>query len=243
MKRLLRRPLTVKEVLRWADAYHEITGKWPSKTSGQIPFAKHENWMSIDYALRRGFRKLPGKCSLAQLLTEHRRVRNVHKLPLLSEDQILRWADDHHRRTGQWPSRKSGTIPNSDGEKWQAIDTALHLGTRKLPGGTSLARLLARHRGVRYRKQLPPLTEEQILVWVDAHYQRTGAWPKGDSGPIFEAPGETWNAVNVALNHGIRHLPGGSSLALLLTEKRGVPHAGQRPGLSREQIFVLGRFL
>src|SRR5713226_8788876 len=58
MKRLLRRPLTVKEILYWADAYRELTGKWPTKASGRIPFAKLENWMSIDHALRRGFRNL-----------------------------------------------------------------------------------------------------------------------------------------------------------------------------------------
>lgn len=237
MKRLLRRPLTLKEILHWADAYRELMGKWPTKASGRIPFAKLENWMSIDHALRRGFRSLPGKSSLAQLLTEHRGARNIHRLPFLTEEQVLQWADDHRKRTGKWPTRESGIIPNSGGEKWQAVDAALHVGTRKLPGGTSLARLLARHRGVRYRKQLPPLTEEQILVWADAHYQRTGAWPKGDSGPIFEAPGETWTAVNVALNHGIRHLSGGSSLAQLLADRRCVPHARRRRGLSRGQIL------
>jgi hypothetical protein len=237
MKRLRRRPLTVQEILRWADAHREMTGKWPTRASGQILGAKLESWLSVDYALRQGLRDLPGNSSLAQLLSEHRGARNIQKLPALTEEQILQWADDHHKRAGEWPTRKSGTIPNSSGEKWQAIDTALHLGARRLTGGSSLARLLARHRGIRNRKQLSPLTEERILAWADAHHERTGAWPKGDSGPIFDAPGETWTAVNVALNHGIRHLPGGSSLALLLAERRGVPHAAQRPGLSREQIL------
>jgi hypothetical protein len=237
MKRLRRRPLTVQEILRWADAHREMTGKWPTRASGQILGAKLENWLSVDYALRQGLRDLPGNSSLAQLLSEHRGARNIHQLPALTEEQILQWADDHHQRTGGWPTRKSGTIPNSGGEKWQAIDTALHLGARKLKGGSSLARLLARHRGVRNRKQLPPLTEERILAWADDHHEHTGSWPKRDSGPILDSPGETWTAINVALNHGIRHLPGGSSLALLLAERRGVPHAAQRPGLSPEQIL------
>jgi len=237
MKRLRRRPLTVEEILRWADAHREVTGKWPTKDSGPILHAKFENWLTVDNALRQGLRGLPGKCSLAQLLAEHRGARNIHKLPPLSEEQILQWADDHHRRTAEWPTQKSGTIPNSGGEKWQAIDTALHLGARKVTGRSSLARLLARHRGVRNRKQLPPLTEEQILAWADAHYRHTGAWPKRNSGPILHAPGETWSGVNVALNHGNRHLPGGSSLALLLAERRGVPHEALRTSLSREQIL------
>jgi hypothetical protein len=33
MKRLLRRPLTVHEILRWADAHREMTGKWPTKAA------------------------------------------------------------------------------------------------------------------------------------------------------------------------------------------------------------------
>src|SRR5713226_4030147 len=229
MKRLRQRPLTVEEILRWADAHREMTGKWPTKDSGQILFAKFESWQRVDGALRQGLRNLPGNSSLAQLLTEHRGARNIHKLPPLTEEQILQWADDHHRRTGEWPTQKSGTIPNSGGEKWQAIDTALHLGTRKLTGRSSLARLLARHRGVRNRKQLPPLTEEQILAWADAHHKRMGTWPKGDSGPIIDAPGETWTAVDVALNHGNRQLPGCSSLARLLAEKRQAPYPTRRP--------------
>src|SRR5216683_3025396 len=144
MKRLRRRPLTVEEILRWADAHREATRKWPTKSSGPIPFAKHEKWLSVDNALRRGLRNLPVKGSLAQLLAERRGARHIQKLPPLTEDRILQWADDYHQRTGKWPTRKSGTIPGSGGETWQAIETALHLGARKLPGGTSLARLLAR---------------------------------------------------------------------------------------------------
>lgn len=237
MKRLRRRPLTLEEILRWADTHRETTGKWPTKASGPILHAKFENWLTVDSALRQGLRSLPVKCSLAQLLAEHRGARNTQKLPSLTEEQILQWADDHHERTGEWPSLRSGTIPNSGGESWQAIQVALHLGNRKLKGGFSLARLLACHRGVRNCKALPPLTEGQILAWTDAHHQRTGAWPKRNSGLIWDAPGETWFAADSALHHGIRSLPGGSSLARLLAESRGVPHAALRPGLSHEQIL------
>ena len=47
---------------------------------------------------------------------------------------------------------------------------------------------------------------------------------RGRSGPISEAPGETWGAVDAALQKGSRGLPGGSSLALLLADKRGAEH-------------------
>src|SRR6266700_6379648 len=75
MKRLRRRPLTVEEILNWADAHRETTGKWPTKSSGPILHARFENWLTVDNALRQGLRGLHGKCSLAQLLAEHRGAR------------------------------------------------------------------------------------------------------------------------------------------------------------------------
>ena len=38
-----------------------------------------------------------------------------------------------------------------------------------------------------------PLTEEQILIWADAHHRRTGRWPYAYSGPVPEPP--EWNLV------------------------------------------------
>jgi hypothetical protein len=57
---------------------------------------------------------------------------------------------------------------------------------------------------------------KQIRAWAKAHRNRAGAWPGDRSGPIPEAPGETWKAVQMALVHGLRGLKGGSSLAQLL---------------------------
>jgi hypothetical protein len=58
---------------------------------------------------------------------------------------------------------------------------------------------LARHGKKRNRSKLPALEAGQILAWADAHFARTGAWPGENSGQIAEAPGESWNAVNLAL--------------------------------------------
>lgn len=238
MKRLRRRFLTIRDILTWADACREATGKWPTKSAGDIPGTIGESWAGIDQALREGLRGLRGGSSLARLLADERGVRNIHRLPPLTEEQILAWADAFHQGTGSWPTRESGTIPDSGGEKWSSVDVALRLGARVLPGGSSLAKLLAHHRGVRNRKQLPPLTEEQILAWADLHHRRTGHWPDAKSGPIADAPGETWMGVQVSLNHGVRGLPGGSSLALLLAERRGVQNAWNRPNLALEQILT-----
>jgi hypothetical protein len=65
-----------------------------------------------------------------------------------------------------------------------------------------------------------PLTVEQILAWAEAHHARAGAWPTCKSGPVPEAPGETWANIDNALRHGHRGLPGGDSLARLLNRHR-----------------------
>jgi hypothetical protein len=237
-KWLVKRPLCVEDILRWACSYREATGKWPTNASGGIAGAKFETWSGVDQALREGLRGLPGGSSLAQLLAEKYGARNVHGLPPLTDAKVLQWADEHHERTGAWPTRASGVIPASGGEKWQALDTALRNGARGFPGGSSLAQLLAEHRGVRNRKQVPPLTEEQILQWADAWHGRSGGWPAAKSGPIPEAPGETRMAVNLALRNGTRGLAGGSSLALLLAERRGARNAWSLPDLTVEQILA-----
>jgi hypothetical protein len=163
---------------------------------------------------------------------------DLRRRPVLYPARILRWADAFHGRTGRWPHRDSGPVAGSPGDTWARVEKALRDGLRGLPGGDSLARLLARHRGVRNRKALPPYTEAQVLAWADRHFERTGAWPTRPAGAIPEAPGETWHAVDVALSLGRRGLPGGSSLAQLLARRRGVRNPARLPRLSRRQILA-----
>ena len=149
-----------------------------------------------------------------------RTVERTTRLPPLAVEQILAWADAHHAHTGQWPTRKSGLVSEAPGEAWSAIGSALVVGQRGLPGGSSLAQLLQEHRGKRNIQNLHDLTVDKILGWADAHYQRTDDWPISKSGPVVEAPGETWNSVNQALYEGGRGLPGGATLPQLLQEHR-----------------------
>ena len=97
-----------------------------------------------------------------------RTVRAITSLPL-TESQILEWADAHYKKTGDWPKVTSGEVLNAPGEKWMNIHAVLYAGGRGLPGGSSLAQLLAEKRGVRNVQDLPNLTVEQILKWADAH--------------------------------------------------------------------------
>src|SRR5438105_1642977 len=160
--------------------------------------------------------------------------------PPLTEDQILAWADAYHRLTGRWPKENSGAVPGNYVDRWSTIQSALANGRRGLPGGSSLARLLAARRGVRNMKALPRLTVPKILRWADDFHRRTGGWPQQNTKPrgIPGTHGETWLAVNAALLAGQRGLPGGSSLARVLKEHRGVRNPGDLPPLSVKLILA-----
>jgi hypothetical protein len=93
-----------------------------------------------------------------------RRRRPARRKPELSIKQILAWADAWFARTGQWPRVASGRIPGSDGETWANIESNLRRGERGLPYRTTLARLMAEHRGVRNRGALPPFTAGLLVA-------------------------------------------------------------------------------
>ncbi len=230
--------LKLERIVAWADAYHRRTGQWPRRTSGPVPESRPDTWQRIDACLYRGSRGLPGGSSLARLLAERRGVRNHQALPDLTEGQILAWADAHHRRTGRWPYLTSGRVIDAPGERWSAIHTNLQLGQRGLHGGSSLARLLERRRGVRNIKHAPALIIAKIVRWADAHHRRTGAWPQVKSGRLADAPDETWSNLDQLLRIGSRGLPGGSSLARVLSERRGVRNAKYPPKLSVRQVLA-----
>jgi len=230
-------PLTVEQILAWADAYRERTGTWPRTESGPIPEAPGEVWCNIDQALRDGGRGQPGGSSLPQLLVALRGARvHLHE-PSLNEEQILAWAQAHRERTGRWPVAGSGELPEQPGETWHAINDALQDGRRGLPGGDSLAGLLARRLGARNNTSVPRLTLTQIVAWADRHQARTGQWPKLTSGPVLDAPGETWMGIDTALRDGLRGLRGGSSLAQLLAKRRNVRNKAAAPRLTVETIL------
>jgi hypothetical protein len=209
--------LTVKQILAWADAHHQCTGRWPNQYTGAIDAAPKGTWRAVDSALRWGRRGLTGGSSLARLLDEKRGVPNKRGLPPLNIGTILAWADAHHARTGRWPSASSGPVVGVPDETWNIINCALYRGCRDLPGGSTVARLLAKRRGV----VRDPLTVPQILAWADAYHERTGEWPMTTSGRVEGTARETWCAIDRALRRGSRGLTGGSSLSALLIRDRG----------------------
>lgn len=234
-------PYTIEGILAWADAHRARTGEWPHERSGPVVDAPGETWNAVESALRQAARGLPGGSSIARVLAEHRNARNKASLSRLTVANILSWADAFQERTGTWPKRDDGAIPESPGDDWRAIDACLIQGNRGLKRGRSLAKLLAEQRGIRNRAAIPRLTRRRILAWADAHHQRTGTWPKLYSGPVADAPGETWLAVNTALSNGSRGLPGGSSLARLLQQHRGVRHKHRSPPFRESKILAWAR--
>jgi hypothetical protein len=82
----------------------------------------------------------------------------------LTEAQVLAWADAHRASTGAWPTATSGPIAGVPEETWAAVNAALGVGLRGLPGGDSLARLLRRERRMGERRGRVPGIERRLLV-------------------------------------------------------------------------------
>jgi hypothetical protein len=234
-------PLTIGEILAWADAFHARTGQWPRHNSGPIPESSvpEESWSTIEVSLVNGRRGLPAGYSVARLLVEHRNQRNRSGLPRISEHEIVRWAKAYHRKHGEWPSRASGPIESSryPGDTWLRIDQNLRSGHRGLEGGSSLDQLLAKHVGKRSRSSIPPLTESQILTWADAFHAEHGHWPTQNSGNDALPEGESWKYLQCYLDRGMRGLPGGSSLAKLLATHRKARNRRALSKLSVQKIL------
>jgi hypothetical protein len=196
--RLATPDFTEQMVLAWADRYHDDTGEWPKYQDGSIA-GTGETWCAVDTALFKGSRGFPGGDSLAKLLARHRGVRNKSELPHLTAEQLRAWARAHRDRTGSWPRVKSGAIPEAPGETWSGVNAALGVGMRGLPGGDSLAQFLLRAFGKRNPADAPRLSVTVIREWIVRHHRLRNEWPKYTSGPIEGVPGETWCAVDNAL--------------------------------------------
>jgi len=115
--------------------------------------------------------------------------RHDRQRPPLSIPVILGWADEHFRNFGDWPSVEPGALLCAPDESWWAIAQALDHGHRGLPGGSSLARLLAEYRGVRSRLAQPRLPQRQIVSWAESLHRATGRWPNNASGQVSQSHG------------------------------------------------------
>ncbi|MEX0714654.1 MAG: hypothetical protein WD278_20115, partial [Pirellulales bacterium] len=73
--RLAMGPLSIEQILAWADAYFERSGRWPNTTSGPVAELPGVTWNAIHKRLVKGRLGLPGGSSLRRLLETHGRFR------------------------------------------------------------------------------------------------------------------------------------------------------------------------
>ena len=173
--------LTADQVLTWADAFFTSHGDWPRWDSGPVPESHGETWFRISAAMvlgQRGFRR--GE-SLGEFFARHGRVRCVASERELSVGLIMTWARAWRKRTGRWPSVRSGQIPGQDGLTWRTVNEVLRSGRAGRPAGTNLS--LLRRVGPESAEALP-LTVQEILEWADDHHKQTGKWPASTSGRV-----------------------------------------------------------
>jgi hypothetical protein len=67
-------PLTISQILIWADQYVARHGRWPTYLSGLIPGSGGETWSGVHAALSQGNRGFPGGSSLYRVLAEFRGI-------------------------------------------------------------------------------------------------------------------------------------------------------------------------
>jgi hypothetical protein len=141
----------------------------------------------------------------------------------LTEEFILDRIRDHKKLTGKFPTTSSLSVAGGyEGDTWNGYSLALSQGFRGLPGGSSLAKLLAKHFDHATNMTKVDLTEEFILERATEHFRIFSRWPRGSDGDVIGGhPGDTWSGYHSALSKGHRGLRGGTSLGEFLLSKTG----------------------
>lgn len=221
---MIQKPLTIKQILAWADQHHEWTGRWPIRHSGPVIGQSDETWERIADAMTKGMRGLKGDISLTRLLAKRRGAQDARRIRSnITREQIVEWARLHHLRTQTWPSRDSGRVASAPDLTWSTIHATLKRGGENLPGGESLPQLLRKEFFIWSKRGNRPLSISLIMKWADDHHSRKGRWPVVMSGQIPRQK-HTWAAINEALIHGRCGLKGGTTLATLLRAQRGAAY-------------------
>jgi hypothetical protein len=125
------------------------------------------------------------------------------------------------------------------GESWSTVNNALRRGHRGLPTSTTLARLLAEHRGRKRPEGRPELSVVDVLRAADAYHAQHRSWPREKTpGPIPGWPRLHWSTIDDRFKNGRRGLPGPTTLLKFLIEHRGREARNRPPDLSVEQILA-----
>ncbi len=117
----------------------------------------------------------------------------------------------------RWPNRKDGVVPDLGGS-WLAIDEALRVGVRGLPGGSSLSKERLALIGSRSRKQLTAASVKDAIL---AHHAATGAWPNESTAGATPGVAHSWSYLRAVVRKGTL-FPNGYTFSKLVRELRGL---------------------
>jgi len=225
--------LTESQLVRWIRLFRENEGRWPTQASTTVwdrddksrqwSVVANENWNKINHALFYGIRglKVHKGSSLAQLKLQHG-LYDESK-PALTEENILQWLRSFHEKEGRWPTALDKTVWDRDDkteewvvidEHWGALNVGLSVGSRDLPGGSSLWQLRVAN-GL-YEDNV--LTEEKIVNWIRLFHEKAGKWPNETDRIIWDRDAkdnewvivkdESWKSLAHAITRGRRGLAG-----------------------------------
>lgn len=202
--------LSIEEVKKWVSDYIKENGIAPTSNCGSIIGTK-ETWRTVYSAFERKNRGIPHSASWTEIVGR--------KWAQISIEKVKKWAQTYFDLNGKWPSSKSGRdgIDDDSGETWMSIISSLRSGCRGVRKKMSCIKELM-------TDEVPPgrpgkLSMELIKTWADAFFAKNGYYPLTRSGPVDEAPGETWRNIEAAMRKGNRGLPKGSLTEFLRGKK------------------------
>ena len=228
--------LKVSQILEWADAFQAQTGRWPTMRSGPVAGTSTETWHRLDSALRRGARGFA----------------RPHFAPPAAGQ--ISWGAESNQSAaldrgidlalGQAPSPPDGSLAERSVWGRRGRPRRNLAADRSFPAG--------RGAGFAGRFLAGPACSLNTAAcaisgaclptpwsrFFGGPTHTTGGPGSGPRGTWERSPsaGETWRAVQAALNRGQRGLHGGSSVPRLLAEHRGVRHPQDKMRFTLAQI-------
>jgi hypothetical protein len=157
----------------------------------------------------------------------------------LTEEKIIGFVKSFYKVHGRYPAahtKENDGLP--EGYTWITIDSALTHCSQGITAKSSIAKLISKHLGVRYKGDLPDFSEEKIVEWAKKYFLVHNKYPSIRTKPSDWLPeGETWIALDIALKRGTRGLPGGSSVAKLFEKYFGIRNKTNIPKISEQCII------
>ncbi|MGE3758979.1 MAG: hypothetical protein AB7H97_14555 [Pseudobdellovibrionaceae bacterium] len=263
------RTLTEGLIVSWIMATHKKTGRYPTTETEDVwcegndasfSIIEKESWRKINDAIAnkmRGLVEADGSPIAASLL-DLRKKNGLFDDRNLTEAQIVSWIIATTRKTGKIPSDLSKDIwaEKADGEyelvaneTWSRINSAL---ARKYRGlinedGSAVALSLADLKQKHGLDEIP-LSEDQLLNWVEATEAQTGKFPTAADTTVFQrvpngeitvVAGEKWSLIDRSLRFGLRGLvyADGTQIATGLSDlKRKLGLLSEHINLTENQI-------